>query len=140
MPNEETKINAGEFLKWASDNKVKFSVQEDTRKYHGQQCQDEDINYDFRQLHKDIVNMIVKFCIAHNITIDEFHMSGDCMEESIKFGKWHAATDSSLEFDKFTQEYKDCVSMKNEESINKIKDEKEWIRIKHEQEPYLFSM
>ena len=30
--------------------------------------------------------------------------------------------------------------MKDEESIRKLKDNKEWTRIKHEQEPYMVSM
>lgn len=108
--------------------------------YYGQQCQDPKINEAFRNLHEHLVNEVIGFCKAWNISIDKFHLSADELEGSIKFGSWQACTDSCLQFDKFTQEYKDCVSMKNNESIEKIINDKEWARIKSEQEPFLFSM
>ena len=112
----------------------------DNREYYGQQCKDPKINEAFRNLHEHLVNEVIGFCKAWNISIDEFHLSADDVEASIKFGSWQACTDSCLQFDKFTQEYKDCVSMKDEESIKKITNKKEWARIKSEQEPFLFSM
>ena len=134
------KMSAAEFVKYAADNHIKFTLPEDNRKYPGQQCQDERLNYKFRRLHSFLVNQVINFCKSNNILIDEFHLNADCLEGSIKAGSWQACTDSCLKFDKFTQEYKDCVSMKDEASIEKIKDNKEWLRIKHEQEPYLISM
>ena len=109
------------------------------KEYYGQQCQDVKINKAFRNLHEHLVNEVIGFCKAWNISIDEFHLSADDLEDSIKTGYWQSCTDSCLRFDKFTQEYKDCISMKDEASIEKIKDDKEWERIKTEQEPFLSS-
>lgn len=78
----------------------------DNRKYPFQQCQDENINKDFRILHHDIVNMVIQFCLKHNITIDEFGLTADGLGGSIKSGSWQACTDSCFTFDKFSQEYK----------------------------------
>ena len=135
-----SKMTVAEFVKYAADNHIKFTLPEDNRKYPGQQCQDERLNYKFRRLHLFLVNQVINFCKNNNILIDEFHLNTDNLENSIKAGTWQACTDSCLRFDKFTQEYKDCVSMKDEASIEKIKDDKEWARIKLEQEPYLVSM
>jgi hypothetical protein len=106
----------------------------DKRKYPGQQCQNDRINYKFRQLHKHIINDIITFCNAYHISIDEIHINADGLAGSIEYGSWQACTDSSFELDKFTDEYKDVKSMK------KIVSNDEWERIKLEQEPYLFSM
>ena len=135
-----SKMSVAEFVKYAVDNHIKFTLPEDNRKYPGQQCQDPKINEAFRNLHEHLVNEVIGFCKAWNISIDEFHLSADDLEGSIKFGSWQACTDSCLQFDKFTQEYKDCVLMKNDESIKKVSNDKEWARIKSEQEPFLFSM
>ena len=138
MPNK--KMSPAEFVKYAADNHIKFTLPEDNRKYPGQKCQDENLNKAFRELHAKLVNEIIDFCKEWHISIDEFHLSADEFEGSIKFGSWEACTDSCLRFDKFTQEYKYCISMKDEESISKLKDNKEWTRIKNEQEPYMVSM
>lgn len=79
---------------------------EDNRKYPFQQCQDENINKDFRILHHDIVNMVIQFCLKHNIIIDEFGLTADEVGGSIKSGSWQACTDSCFTFDKFSQEHK----------------------------------
>lgn len=97
-----------------------ISFEHDTRPFPGQQCQDESINKEFRELHESLVNQVIDFCKTHNITIDEFYLNADCLKESIKYGSWNACTDSSLVFDKMTDE--------------------EYNRIKAQQEPYLFSM
>lgn len=118
-------------------NKTKIctlDLPEDNRKYPSQQCQNDRINYKFRQLHKHIINDIITFCNAYHISIDEFHMNADCLEDSIKAGSWQSCTDSCLSFEKFTDEWKDIISMK------KIVSGEEYNRIKLEQEPYLFSM
>lgn len=113
---------------------IKLEYTPDTRKYPGQQCQNDRINYKFRQLHKHIINDIITFCKAYGITIDEFHMNADGLEDSIKAGSWQACTDSYLSFEKFIDEYKDAISMK------KIVSKEEFEKIKMEQEPYLYSM
>lgn len=135
-----SKMTVAEFVKYAADNHIKFTLPEDNRKYPGQKCQEPELNFAFRSLHQNIINQIINFCQNWHISIDEIHLNADGLEESIKAGTWQACTDSCLRFDKFTQEYKDCVSMKDEASIEKIKDDKEWTRIKLEQEPYLVSM
>lgn len=55
------------------------------------------------------------------------------MEESIKNKSWCSYTDSSLSFDKFTQEYKDIMN------LEKFVDEDGFRKVKLEQEPFLFS-
>lgn len=134
------KMSAAEFVKYAADNHIKFTLPKDNRKYPGQKCQEDNLNIAFRHLHENLVNEVIQFCRAYGITIDGFHLNADELEDSIKFGSWQHCTDSCLRFDKFTQEYKDCISMKDEASIEKIKDDKEWRRIKLEQEPYLVSI
>lgn len=133
MKNQK-KMNPAEYIKYLADNHIKIELPEDNRKYPGQQCQDIQLNNDFRELHKKLVNEVIQFCIDHNITIDEFHLNADNLEESIKFGEWSACTDSGLTFEKFTNEYKDAVSMKKFYSGPTF----ELIRLK--QEPFLFSM
>lgn len=103
-------------------------------KFYGQQCQDEELTLAFRDLHSKLVNEVIKFCVEHNITIDEFHLNADCLEDSIKEGSWQSCTDSCLSFDKFTDEWKDIISMK------KIVSDKEYKLVKLKQKPYLFSM
>ena len=104
------------------------------KKYFGQQCQDEKINIAFRNLHKNLINEIIGFCNAYGITIDEIHLNADCLEDSIKAGSWQACTDSSLRFDKYSQEYKNIISM------NKIVSEEEFNDILIDEEPFLFSI
>lgn len=118
-------------------NKTKIctlDLSEDKRKYPHQQCQNDKINYKFRQLHKHIINDIITFCNAYHISIDEFHIDADCLEDSIKAGSWQSCTDSSFVLNKFTDEYKDVTSMK------KIVSKEEFEKIKMNQEPYLYSM
>lgn len=127
-------MSPAEFVKYAAENHIKFTLPEDNRKYYGQQCQDDLINQKFRVLHKQIVNTIIQFCKENDIMIDEFNMSADCLEDSIKAGSWQACTDSSLRFEKYSQEYKDIISMK------KIVSEDEFNKIIANEEPFLFSI
>lgn len=113
---------------------IKMSFEPDTRKYFGQQCQDDEINMKFRDLHKKIVNEIIAFCKENNIVVDEIHLNADGVAESIPYGEWQACTDSYFGLDKFTDEYWDVVSM------NKQVTDKEWRLIKAKQEPFIFSM
>lgn len=113
---------------------MKISLKEDNRKYFGQQCQDDEINKKFRELHKKIVDEIILFCKENNIEIDEFYLSADCLEESIKYGSWQACTDSSLVFNKFTDEYKYVMCM--EKNVSK----EEFEKIKLDQESFMYSM
>lgn len=111
-----------------------LDLPEDNRKYPGQQCQNDKINYKFRQLHKHIINDIITFCNAYHISIDEIHIDADDLAGSIEHGSWQACTDSSFVLNKFTDEYKDVISMK------KIVSDEEYNRIKLEQKPFLFSI
>ena len=105
-----------------------------TKKFPMQICQDEELTMKFRALHLEIVNKIISFCKENNIDVDEFHLNADELHDSIKYGSWQACTDSVFSMIKFTDEYKDCISCK------KVVNNKEWERIKLEQESYLFSM
>ena len=79
--------------------------QKDNEKYPGQQCQDDIVNTAFREFHKKLIKEIIHFCDTWNISIDEFHLSCDNFEESIKCKRWHPYTDSCLVFNKFSQDY-----------------------------------
>ena len=127
------KMSPAEFVKYAADNQIKFTIPEDKREYPGQQCQDEKINIAFRHLHEYLVNEVIQFCRAYNITIDEFRLNADDLEGSIKYGSWQSCTDSCLTFDKYSQEYKDIISMK------KIVSDSEYNKIVANEEPYLLS-
>lgn len=71
---------------------------ENNNKYYGQVCQDDKITEDFRQLHRDMVNMILKFCAEHDIKIDEVSFTADGLRGSIPYERWQACSDSSLSF------------------------------------------
>ena len=111
------KMSPAEFIKYAADNHIKFDIPEDNRKYPGQQCQDSELNKKFRELHKNVVDIIIHFCKENNITINEFHLNADALEDSIKFGSWQSCTDSCLTFDKF-----DKSMVEFGEDINKAWD------------------
>ena len=113
---------------------IKLEYTPDTRKYFGQQCQDDEINKKFRELHKKIVNEIISFCKENNIVVDEIHLNADGVAGSIPYGEWEACTESYFGLDKFTDEYWDVLSMK------KHVTNEEWKQIKAKQEPFLSSM
>lgn len=113
---------------------IKLEYTPDTRKYFGQQCQDDEINKKFRELHKKIINEIISFCKENNIVVDEIHLNADGVAGSIPYGEWEACTDSYFGLDKFTDEYWDVLSMK------KHVTNEEWKQIKAKQEPFLSSM
>lgn len=115
------------------NKEIIINVDPDTRKFFGQQCQDEVINKEFRELHKRLVNEVIDFCNYHNIVIDELHLNADCLSGSIPYGEWQACTDSCLVFDKFTDEYNDVIFG------DKVVSNEEWNKIKLKQEPFLFS-
>ena len=126
---------AAEYVKYLADNHIKITLPEDNRKYYGQQCQEDSLNIDFREFHKHLVNEVIDFCKSHGITIDEFHLNADCLEDSIKAGSWQACTDSCFQFDKFSEEYKDVVSMR------KVVSEQEFRKITEiDNEPFMVSM
>lgn len=113
---------------------IKMEFEPDTRKYFGQQCQDDRINAEFRLLHKNIINQIIQFCNKYNIVVDELHLNADALEGSILYGSWQACTDSYFGLDKFTDEYKDALSLRSKVS------NKEFEIIKAKQEPFIYSM
>ena len=67
------------------------------RKYITHECQDEDINRKFRDLHLKVVNEIISFCKENNFIVDELFLHADGLAESIKYGEWHPYTDSQFE-------------------------------------------
>ena len=104
------------------------------KKYPMQICQDENLNNKFRELHNELVNKIISFCKENNIVIDEFNLNADSVSGSISYGSWQPCTDSAFSMIRFTDEYKDVKSMK------KTVTDKEWKRIKSEQELFLLSV
>ena len=67
------------------------------KEFYGQECQDAEITQKFRDLHLKIVNEVISFCKENGITVDEFFLHADGLDESIKFGSWQPATDSQFE-------------------------------------------
>ena len=131
--------SAADFVKEAAEKHIKFSLPKDERKYPGQQCQSDSLNEKFRILHKFLVDTVIKFCVENHITIDEFRLSADMLEHSIKSGQWEACTDSGLTFEKYSDEYKKAFWEMNKEFLaSKTKHELDMLEF--EQEPYMFSM
>ena len=104
------------------------------KKYYGQSCQDDELTKKFREFHTSLVNQVINFCVENKITIDEFSLHADGMHGSIEKGSWQSCTDSCLSFEKFSDEWKDIVTMK------KVVDDKTYRKVKLQQEPLLFSM
>ena len=75
------------------------------KKYSWQICQDEYLNQKFCELHQTLVNQIAAFCNEHNIEIDDVHLDIDGLRDTIKFGQWTAATDSSMTMYRFDDEH-----------------------------------
>lgn len=139
MQTNTKEMTASEYIKYLAEHKIKITMPEDNRKYYGQQCQDEQLNIAFRNLHHKLVNEIISFCRAWNISIDEFHLNADGVAESIKFGEWQACTDSCLTFDKFSEDYKKAFWSCDKEFLER-KTKQDLDKIKLSQEPYLRSM
>ena len=113
---------------------VVLELPENNRQFPGQQCQDPGLNERFRALHQELVNRVIAFCVQNNVVIDEFNLNADMLEWSIKTGSWQCCTDSSLVFDKQTEEYKEVMSSKKQVSSE------EFQKIKDAQEPFMYSM
>ena len=127
------------------DTGIKLSYKDDTRKFIGQQCQDERLNYKFRQLHKFLIRQIINFCKSNHISIDEFSLSADGLEGSIESGSWQSCTDSSFIFRKFDDDYKKAFIECDKEFYNQLKAEGKDINkvlneIEAKQEPFMYSI
>lgn len=80
-------------------------MESNEKKYPWQFCQDEYLNQKFCEFHQNLVNQIVDFCVEHNIEIDDVHLDIDGLRDSIRFGQWTAATDSSMTMYSFDEEH-----------------------------------
>lgn len=83
---------------------------EESKNYSMQACQDPDITQDFRNLHTEIVNKVIKFCKDHGIEIDDFYINADGVRGSIPYGEWCPFTDSSFSMYKFDEEHPNMKS------------------------------
>lgn len=95
-------------------------------KFYGQKCQDEKLNEDFRNLHKEIVNRIAEFCKVHDLVIDDFKIGADGFEWSCKEGRWMGATDSYFSCWQYSKEYKDAFfrcRIKDKDQIERLVEE-----------------
>ena len=133
------KMSPAEFIKYAADNHIKFTLPEDNRKYPGQKCQEPELNFAFRSLHQNIINQIINFCQNWHIYIDEIHLNADCLEGSIKAGSWQACTDSGFSLMKYSDEYKKAFWEMNKEYLEG-KTKKDLDILAASQEPFMFSM
>ena len=58
---------------------------------------DPELHKAFSELHKKLVDEVIKFCKEHNLTdVDEFTISADGIMGSIDYGEWCCCTDSSM--------------------------------------------
>ena len=64
--------------------------------YEWDEWEDEDINEKLNYLHRLIMQEIIDFCKRNNIEADYVSLDADHLLDSIKFGKWHPGTDSSI--------------------------------------------
>jgi hypothetical protein len=90
----------GEF----ADN-LREQIGEIKKKYPWQTCQDDELDKKFCVLHHTLVNQIVEFCLENDIKIDDVHLDIDGLRDSIMFGQWAAATDSSMTMYRFDDEH-----------------------------------
>ena len=100
--------------------------------YPLQKSQDRDLKKKFDNLHVEIVNKVIDFCKENNIQIDEFNIYADGVRESIPFGKWTPATDSSFRMD-------ESLSNENGKDVYKMSDE-EYRKAKINHKPFLLSV
>lgn len=130
--DKQKQLSPAEFIKYAAENHIKFTLPENNRKYPMQHCQDDLVNQKFRVLHKQIVNAIIQFCKENNIMIDEFNLYADGLEDSIKHGQWCPSTDSCFRMD-------ETLERENGKSVWEMNNEEyKLAKIKHE--PILISM
>ena len=101
-------IKSDEFEVIGADVGVIYEVPKEylEDKYYGQVEQDDNLNKDFRELHKKLVNTVAEWCKEHNVEIDDFSLCADGFAESCKRGEWVSATDSSFSCRKLSDEYK----------------------------------
>ena len=64
---------------------------------YGQICQDPVLTKKFRDLHKELVDRVIKWCNENSVQIDEFHIHANGLLESIPHGCWQPCTDSGFE-------------------------------------------
>lgn len=66
--------------------------------YFFQECQNKQVNENFKCFHKYLVDTIIAFCKVNKLTdIDEVTFRVDHLKDSISKGEWKPWTDSSLE-------------------------------------------
>ncbi len=95
-------------------------MEQKDKKYPYQECQDDEINSAFRNLHHKLVDEIINFCKKYNIEIDDFHLNADGVLGSIPYGQWQPCTDSALTFIKYSDEYKKAFWDMNKEMLNNM--------------------
>lgn len=66
--------------------------------YEWDEWQDETLNEKMDYLHRLIMQEIIDFCANNNINAEYVSLDADMLMDSIKVGKWHPGTDSSLAF------------------------------------------
>lgn len=89
-------IKSDEFEVICADVGIVYKVPKEylEDKYYDQIEQDDKLNEEFREFHRELVNRIAEWCKEHNYEIDEFSLGADGFEESCKFGYWVPSTDS----------------------------------------------
>ena len=75
------------------------------KKFGWQICQDEGMNEKFCELHHALVEKIIDFCVENELEIDDVHLDIDNFRDSIRFGQWTAASDSSMTMYRFDDEH-----------------------------------
>lgn len=66
--------------------------------YEWDEWEEETIDEKLDYLHRLIVQEIIDFCERNDVKADFVTFDADCLMDSIKVGKWHPGTDSSLVF------------------------------------------
>ncbi len=74
--------------------------------YEWDEWSDETTEEKFHYLHRLIIKEIIDFCKRNNIDAEYVSLDADMLSESIKSGKWHAGTDSTLAL---LDENKECI-------------------------------
>ena len=101
-----------------------------------QKCKNEELSLKFGDFHKELVDNIINFCIKNKIRIDSFHLDADGLVDSIDYGSWCPATDSSFTMYDEDKRYNELFCQHKDEAHE---GEKEEVYENHSM-PYLYSI
>lgn len=94
---EEDKKILEQFPEYTGDNVYKGTKEYWSTVFEFETNRDPELHKAFSELHKKLVDEVIKFCKEHNLkNVNEFTVSADGLMGSIEYGQWGCCTDSSM--------------------------------------------